>query len=117
MMYKYFFYHQYLIFSGGKNTNLWNVKIPQKKRSFVERHSSTVMQTPIEMTTPIQTPTPMDEFPQKLLSLYESEKEENESSPDDILLFEKMNNFIPSNEIGLGCIRLKADDTSTDQDG
>lgn len=61
----------------------------------------------------METLTPMDEFPQKLLNLYESEKEENESSPD----YDKMNNFIPSDEIGLGCIRLKTYDTSTDQDG
>ena len=88
-----------------KNTNLWNVKIPQKKRSFVGRHQPTVMSTPIEMPTPMETLTPTDE------------KEENGSSPDDILLYDKINNFIPSNEIGLGCIRLQTDDTSTDQDG
>lgn len=107
MMYKYFLIISTLFFSGEKNTNLWNIKIPQKKRSFVEGHPSS------ETSTPIETPTPMDEFPQKLLNLYEYEKEENESSPD----YDKMNNFIPSDEIGLGCIPLKTDDTSTDQDG
>jgi hypothetical protein len=70
----------------------------------------------METPTPMDTLTPMDEFQQKLLNLWESEKEENKSSPDNSLLFDKMNNFIPCNEIGLGCTRLKTDVTSTDQD-
>jgi len=65
----------------------------------------------------METLTSMDEFQQQLRNLWESEKEENESSPDNILLFDKTNNFIPSNEIGLGCIRLKTNVTSTNQDG
>ena len=60
---------------------------------------------------------PMDEFQQKFPNLWESENEENKWSPDNILLFDKMNNFLPSNEIGLGCTRLKTDVTSIDQDG
>ena len=54
----------------------------------------------------------MEEFRQKLQSLWESEKESNESSSDNILLFDNMNNYIPSNEIGLGCTLLKTDNTS-----
>lgn len=54
----------------------------------------------------------MEEFKLELRSLWESEKESNESSPDDILLFDNMNNCIPSNEIGLGCTLLKTDVTS-----
>jgi len=71
----------------------------------------------METPTPMDTMTPMDEFQQKLFNLWESTKEENKSSPNNILLFDKMNNFIPCNEIGLGCIRLKTDVTSTDQNG
>ena len=59
----------------------------------------------------------MDEFQQKLLNIWEYEREENKSSPDNILLFDKMNYFIPNNEMGLGCIRLKTNVTSIDQDG
>jgi len=65
----------------------------------------------------MDTLTPMDEFQKKFLNLWESEKEENKSSADNILLFDKMNNFIPSNEIGLGCTRLKRDVTCIDQHG
>jgi len=54
----------------------------------------------------------MEEFQQKLQSLWESEKELNESSADNILLLDNMNNCIPSNEIGLGCTLLKTDVTS-----
>lgn len=54
----------------------------------------------------------MKEFQLELRSLWESEKESNESSPDDILLFDNMNNCIPSNEIGLGCSLLNTDVTS-----
>jgi len=65
----------------------------------------------------MDTVTPMDEFQQKLLNIWEYEREENKSSPDNILLLEKMNNFIPNNETGLGCIRLKTNVTSIDHDG
>jgi len=71
----------------------------------------------METPTPMDTLTPMDEFQQKFLNLWESKKEENKSSLDNILLFDKMNNFIPSNGIGLGCNRLKTYATSIDQDG
>jgi len=65
----------------------------------------------------MDTVTPMDEFQQKLLNTWEYEREENKSSPDNILLFDKMKNFIPNNETGLGCIRLKTNVISIDQDG
>jgi len=61
----------------------------------------------------METLTSMEEFQQKLRDLWESEKEASESSSDNILLFNNMNNFIPSNEIGLGCSLLKTDVTST----
>jgi len=60
----------------------------------------------METPTPMGTVTPMDEFQQKLLKICEYEREENKSFPDNILLFDKMNNFIQNNEMGLGCIRL-----------
>jgi len=71
----------------------------------------------MDTPTPMDTLTPMDEFQQKLLNLSESEKEENKSSPNNILLFDKLNNCIPCNEIGLRCIHQKTDVISTDQDG
>ena len=64
----------------------------------------------------MDTVTPMDKFRKKLLNIREYERKENKSSPDNILLFDKMNNFIPNNEMGLRCIRLKTNVTSIDQD-
>jgi hypothetical protein len=54
--------------------------------------------------------------PNELLNLYESEKQSKESSPDDILLYDNVHNFIPNNEIGLGCTLLNANVASTDED-
>jgi hypothetical protein len=65
------------------NTNLWNNEISQKKHSFGRRERETL--------------TPMEEFQKELLNLYESEKQSKKSSPDDILLYENVNNFIPNN--------------------
>jgi hypothetical protein len=76
------------------NTKLWNNEISQKKYSFGRREMETL--------------TPMEEFQKTLLSLYESEKQSKELSPDDILLYDNVINFIPSNEIGLGCSLLNA---------
>jgi hypothetical protein len=45
----------------------------------------------------------------------ESKKQSIESSPDNILLYDNLNNFIPNNEIGLGCTLLNSNVTSTDQ--
>jgi hypothetical protein len=84
------------------NTKLWNNEISQKKYSFGRREMETL--------------TPMEEFQKALLSLYESEKQSKELSPDDILLYDNVNNFIPSNEIGLRCSLLNANVTSTDED-
>jgi hypothetical protein len=57
----------------------------------------------------------MKEFQKELLNIYESEKKSIESSPDNILLYDNVNNFIPSNEICLGCILLNSNVTPTDQ--
>jgi hypothetical protein len=69
------------------NTNLRNTEIPQR------------------------TLTPMEEFQKDLLNMWESQKHSKESSEDNILLYDNVNNFIPSNEIGLGCTLLKTKDT------
>nr|XP_027192451.1 GATA transcription factor 26-like [Cicer arietinum] len=82
--------------AGGINTNLWSTKIPSKKRS------------------PVKRVPPMEKFHKQLLRLWESEKQHNDSSLDNILLFENINNFIPKNEIGIGCILLKNDVISKD---
>ncbi|KAI5445702.1 GATA transcription factor 27 [Lathyrus oleraceus] len=70
--------------SGGINTNTRDFKIPRKKRS------------------PVKKLTPIERFHKTLLRLSKSEKLSN----DNILLTENMNNFMPNNEIGLGCILL-----------
>jgi hypothetical protein len=84
------------------NTNLWNNEISQKKHSFGRRERETL--------------TPMEEFQKELLNIYESEKQSKEPSPEDILLYDNVNNFIPSDEIGLGCTLFKANVDSTDED-
>ncbi|KAK7412079.1 hypothetical protein VNO78_03526 [Psophocarpus tetragonolobus] len=53
--------------------------------------------------------TSIERFQKQLVSLYRSEKKNEES-----LLVDNMNNFIPSNEIGLGVILLKTDNDSID---
>jgi hypothetical protein len=57
----------------------------------------------------------MEQFKKELLNIYDSEKQSIESSPDNILLYDNVNNFIPSNEIGLGCTLLNSNVTSTDK--
>lgn len=55
---------------------------------------------------------PMKEFHIQLLQMWENYGNPNESFPEEVLLFNNVNNFIPSNEIGLGGVLLKPDDTS-----
>lgn len=58
--------------------------------------------------------TPIEKFQKQLFDEWKSLGKPNESSePEDVLLFENVNNFIPPNEIGLGAILLKPDDTSS----
>ncbi|XP_061365770.1 uncharacterized protein LOC133309048 [Gastrolobium bilobum] len=83
--------------SGKKNPSLWNFKIPTKKRSRVVYKQMTQMEM----------------FQKQLLNLWRYHWKQNESSPEDDLSFHNVNNFIPSNEIGHGCIRLEPDGTST----
>ncbi|XP_057419139.1 uncharacterized protein LOC130713384 [Lotus japonicus] len=79
--------------SVGKYSSLWGFKIPSRKRS--KRKS------------------PMQRFQEDLLNLYISENPKpEESSQEGVLIEQNMNNYIPSNEIGLGVIRLKPNDTS-----
>ncbi|CAL5214330.1 unnamed protein product [Lathyrus oleraceus] len=54
--------------------------------------------------------TPMEKFHDKLLNELKYEDILHESSLEEVLLFENVNNFIPSNEIGVGAILLKPDD-------
>lgn len=55
----------------------------------------------------------MQRFQEDLLNLYISENPKpEESSQEGVLIEQNMNNYIPSNEIGLGVIRLKPNDTS-----
>ncbi|XP_061365771.1 GATA transcription factor 27-like [Gastrolobium bilobum] len=72
--------------SGKKNPVIWNPKIPSKKRS-----------PQISRIERIQ---------KQFLDLWNNLGLPNEPSPEDLLLFHNVNNLIPSNEIGPGCIRL-----------
>lgn len=49
----------------------------------------------------------MEKFHQQLLDEWIKQGKPKESSPEEVLLFHNMNNFIPRNEIGLGGILLK----------
>jgi hypothetical protein len=46
---------------------------------------------------------PIKMFHNLLLNMREPEKQSNESSPDNILLYDNVNKCIPNNEIGIGC--------------
>ncbi|KAH1232406.1 GATA transcription factor 26 [Glycine max] len=80
---------------GGINSD-FEKKIPSRKRS-------SVVYKPM---------TPMEKFQKQLLSLYRSERQ-----PEESLLVDNVNNFIPENEIGLGAILLKTDDAASTDPG
>jgi hypothetical protein len=46
---------------------------------------------------------PIKMFHKLLLNMREPETQSNESSPDNILLYDNVNNRLPNTEIGLGC--------------
>jgi len=50
---------------------------------------------------------PLEKFQKQLLSLYRSEKQPNETSPEEDMLVDNVNSFIPSTEIGLGTVLLR----------
>uniref|UniRef100_K7KQQ3 GATA-type domain-containing protein n=1 Tax=Glycine max TaxID=3847 RepID=K7KQQ3_SOYBN len=81
---------------GGKGRYLCSPKIPTRKRSPLVRKKIT----------------PMKRFYMQLQNMWEDYGNSNESSSEEVLIFNNVNNFIPSNEIGLGCIPLKLDDAS-----
>jgi len=54
----------------------------------------------------------MEKFQQELIDELKNHEIPDESSLEEALLFENMNNFIPSNEIGLGAVLLKPDGSS-----
>ncbi|KAK7359074.1 hypothetical protein VNO77_01020 [Canavalia gladiata] len=83
--------------SGGKDPHLWQNKIPSKKRSWMVCKEIT----------------PMKRFQTQLLSMWKHHRKPNESSSKDILVFDNVNSFIPSNEIGLGAVSLKSYGNST----
>ncbi|TKY60177.1 hypothetical protein E2542_SST17272 [Spatholobus suberectus] len=80
----------------GKDAHSWSPKIPSRKRSRVVHKKIT----------------PMKRFQKQLIDMWKNYGNPNESSPEEVLLFNNVNNFIPSNEIGLGGVLLKPDDTS-----
>ncbi|PNY02908.1 GATA transcription factor [Trifolium pratense] len=55
---------------------------------------------------------PMQKFHAQLLNELKNQEIKGESSSEEALLFDNVNNFIPPNEIGLGAVLLKPDGTS-----
>ncbi|KAK7399665.1 hypothetical protein VNO78_10853 [Psophocarpus tetragonolobus] len=81
----------------GKYRRLWNPKIPSRRRSPVVYKKMT----------------PMKRFQIQLLKMWKIYGNQDESSTQVVLLSNNVNNFIPSDEIGLGCALLKPDATSS----
>ncbi|KAI5384636.1 GATA transcription factor 26 [Lathyrus oleraceus] len=71
---------------------------PLKSRTPSKKHSLRIVN---------KRKTPMEKFHKQLLKELKYENIPNESSPEEALLFENVNNFIPSNEIGVGVVLLK----------
>jgi hypothetical protein len=57
--------------------------------------------------------TPMEKFQKQLFDEWTKLGRPSSSSPNDVLIFDNVNNFIPSNEVGLGAMLLKPDGNST----
>ncbi|KAK7319582.1 hypothetical protein RJT34_04305 [Clitoria ternatea] len=89
-------FSSYLSDSAEENEHFWNAKIPSRKRSKVVHKKKT----------------PMKRFHKQLLGIMKHEGTQIGSSSEEVLLEHKVSNFIPSNEIGLGCILLKPDHTT-----
>ncbi|GAU18705.1 hypothetical protein TSUD_79930 [Trifolium subterraneum] len=79
-----------------KASDLLKSEIPSKKRSL----------------RVVRKMTPMQKFHALLLNELKHREIKDESSPEEVLLFDNVNNFIPPNEIGLGAVLLKPDGTS-----
>ncbi|XP_020204683.1 GATA transcription factor 27 [Cajanus cajan] len=86
----------YVTITGDNEQPLWSPKIPSRKRS--QKVYKNI--------------TPMKKFRNQLLKIWKNYRNPEESSPEEVLLLNNVNNFIPSNEIGLGCALHKPDDTS-----
>ncbi|KAK7247323.1 hypothetical protein RIF29_42204 [Crotalaria pallida] len=83
---------------GNDTGDLWDFKIPSRKRSRVVYEKIT----------------PMERFHKQLQNML-IEMRANEASPEEDVLLYNTNNFIPSNEIGIGCsiLFIKPDGSST----
>ncbi|XP_073226076.1 uncharacterized protein [Cicer arietinum] len=84
-------------FLGESSSSLWASTIPSKKRTRRGVYKRL---------------TPMERFQKQLLDELKLQGIPNEPSPEEVLLFQNVNSFIPSNEIGLGGILLERDGTS-----
>ncbi|KAG5015531.1 hypothetical protein JHK85_021667 [Glycine max] len=84
--------------SCGKNPCLWYPNAPSRKRTRVVQMDITSIRR----------------FHEQLLMMWKNDGNSNGSSQEseEVLLIDNVNNFIPSNEIGLGCILLKPEDAS-----
>ncbi|KOM28714.1 hypothetical protein LR48_Vigan564s002400 [Vigna angularis] len=81
----------YISDSSEKSGRLWSTKIPTKKRSEVVYKEIT----------------PLERFHIRLLKMSRNHRNTNETSSEEVLLLNNANNFIPSTEIGIGCVILK----------
>jgi len=87
----YYISHSWSFLLAEKSARLWNTKIPTRKRSEVEYKEIS----------------PLERFHIRLLQMSKNYWNPNESSSEEVLLLNNANNFIPSNEIGIGCVILK----------
>ncbi|QCD84612.1 hypothetical protein DEO72_LG2g4967 [Vigna unguiculata] len=85
------FFDKYKDQKAEKSERLWSTKIPTKKRSEVVYKEIT----------------PLERFHIRLLKMSKNHRNPNETSSEEVLLLNNANNFIPSTEIGIGCVILK----------
>ncbi|BAT73491.1 hypothetical protein VIGAN_01098000, partial [Vigna angularis var. angularis] len=85
------FFDKYKYKKAEKSGRLWSTKIPTKKRSEVVYKEIT----------------PLERFHIRLLKMSRNHRNTNETSSEEVLLLNNANNFIPSTEIGIGCVILK----------
>ncbi|KAK2384501.1 GATA transcription factor [Trifolium repens] len=71
--------------------------------------------TRAEKHSEIENMTPMEKFQKQLFDEWTKLGRPSSSSPNDVLIFDNVNNFIPSNEVGLGAMLLKPDEVHDDR--
>ncbi|ESW31592.1 hypothetical protein PHAVU_002G250800 [Phaseolus vulgaris] len=85
------YFGKYKDLKVDKSAHLWSTKIPTRKRSEVVYKEIT----------------PLERFHIRLLQMSKNYRNPTESPSEEVLLLNNVNNFIPCNEIGIGCVILK----------